>query len=130
MDEQAEEDLGQVGATPAMRSVLETLKDEGHVKDLVDAYRLCIALACAWNVEPNSSKSKNMTTMFAVNTLDTRALDLRIAVSELYPEWATSPYRACQSLAEQGAAILKEEMAGTSVSFADLVGKSEQIGSA
>ena len=123
-----EDDLAQIGASPDTRRTLELLRDEGHVKELVDGYRLCIAVACAWNEVPTFDGRSNRTTMFATNTVDTTSLDLRVALTELYPEYRAIPYRVAEALAEAGALIVNERMSGTHISLSELVRQAEEIG--
>jgi len=123
-----EDDLTQIGASPATRSVLETLKEEGHISELVDGYRLCIAVACAWNEQPDLGNRKNRTNMFGTNTIDSSGLHLRVALTELYPDYANTPYRVAESLAELGAKIVSERMSGTSIEFTELVDLASSIG--
>jgi hypothetical protein len=121
VDLPAEKDLVQIGASQESREVLETLKDAGHIADLMDGYRLAIALAIGFGREP-SLAVRERKTMFAVGNLDPDNA-IREAIREIYPQARTVPSRAAEDLAEQGLAIAKEKyLQGEDLSFAEILG--------
>lgn len=122
-------DLQQVGASGATRRLLTEMKDNGQIAELVDGYRLCIAVACTYGREPRIERDpqNRRTTMFAATTLDTEDLALRTAIAEIYPQARQTPYRAAEDLAEQGAEILQGYLEGESVKFTELIDRVEGL---
>jgi hypothetical protein len=107
------------------------LQQVGHIADLLDGYRLCIAIACTYGMVPNVERTgEKRTTMFAANTLDTPDLALRTAISEIYPDVRDTPYRAAEDLAEQGVAVLRDLLQGEDLRFTDLIQSVEELGTA
>jgi hypothetical protein len=120
-------DILQVRASAALRKFVKEMKDAGHVGEQVDAYRLCIAVAIAVGRLPDPERQrKGRDTMFAANTLDTDESALRIAISEMYPDVAGTPYRAAEDLAEQGAEILKNLWRDEEVRYTDVLDLAER----
>jgi hypothetical protein len=112
-------DIVQVGASAASRQVLEELQAAGHIGDLIDGYRLAIAVAIGFGREPRSIRVERRT-MFAVGNLDPD-LALRQAISEIYPAVREHPSRAAEDLAEQGLEVIRESMQGEELSLSDLL---------
>src|SRR5436190_953086 len=98
---EAPSDLVQVGASTATRGLLDDLRDNGHVADLMDGYRLAITTAIAFKRSPRQASRSERRTMFAAGNLDPD-MSLRSAIVEIYPESRGWPYRAAEDLAEQG----------------------------
>jgi hypothetical protein len=119
-------DLVQVGANPNTRSVLEDLRDHGHIADLMDGYRLAIAAAIAFARKPRHGERGERRTMFAAGNLDPD-MSLRSAIAEIYTDARTWPYRAAEDLAEQGAEILRNSMDGEEIWFDDLMRRIEEV---
>jgi len=119
-------DLVQVGASTTTRSVLEGLRDNGHVAELMDGYRLAITTAIAFKRAPRHAARGERRTMFAAGNLDPD-MSLRSAIVEIYPEARSWPYRAAEDLAEQGAEILKNSMDGEELWFEDLMRRIEEV---
>lgn len=117
---QRERDLVQIGASPKSREVLEALKDHGHISDLMDGYRLAIALAIGFDRTPRSEVRGERKTMFAVGNLDPDGA-IRQAIGEIYPATATTPSRAGEDLAEQGLEIISKSFEGEDISLAELL---------
>src|SRR4051794_34747548 len=89
------QDVQTLGGSRNLRKFLDDLRDGGHINELVDGYRLCIATACAFQRVPDLSQAYDgRTTMFAPTTLDTGDFAIRTAIAEIYPEVANTPYRA------------------------------------
>lgn len=116
-----ERDLVQIGASPESRDVLDRLRDAGHIGDLMDGYRLAIALAVGLGREPNLTVRGERKTMFAVGNLDPDNA-LREAIREIYPQARAMPSRAAEDLAEQGLAIAGDKyLQGEDIFFAEIV---------
>jgi hypothetical protein len=119
-------DLVQVGASAGTRSVLETLRDNDHIAELMDGYRLAIATAIAFKRNPRQTARGERRTMFAAGNLDPD-MSLRSAIAEVYPEARGWPYRAAEDLAEQGGEIIKNAMDGEEIWFEDLTRRIEEV---
>ena len=114
-------DLVQIGASPATRDILDNLQETGHIDDLMDGYRLAVAVAIAFGRQPRTSAPATpRRIMFAVGNLD-QDNSLRQTIAEIYPEVREIPSRAMEDLAEQGLDILADSMTGDELSFADLM---------
>lgn len=119
-------DLQQIGWTAETRRVLNELKDAGHIAELVDGYRLGVAVACAFGCQPRlEGRGERRTTAYATATVDTPDLSLRTAIGEIFPEARATPYRAIEDLAEQGVEILARQMDGDDLSFTQLLSSVE-----
>lgn len=115
-------DLQQIGWSAETRRVLSELKDAGHIAELVDGYRLAVAVACAFGCQPRlEGGGERRTTAYATATVDTPDLSLRTAIAEIFPEARATPYRSVEDLAEQGVEILARQMDGDHLSFSQLV---------
>src|SRR3954465_14272798 len=104
-------DLVQIGASAASREALDRLKENGHISDLMDGYRLAIAVAIGFGREPRLGIRGDRKTMFAVGNLDPDAA-IRQAIGEIYPAVRSTPSRAAEDLAEQGLEILGDSFEG------------------
>lgn len=113
-------DLVQIGANPTTRATLEKLKEHNHIAELMDGYRLGIAVAIAFGKEPDITPKSERTTMFAAGNLDPE-MALKSAIAEIYPGVRSTPYRAAEDLAEKGCAILEESFDGDVISYGDLM---------
>lgn len=118
--EQPERDLVQIGASNDSREILERLKSSGHLTDLMDGYRLAIAIAIGFGRDPRLGTTKERTTMFAVGNLDPDGA-LREAIKEIYPAARATPARAAEDLAEQGLEITKQSFQGEDFTFTDIL---------
>jgi len=117
-------DLAQIGWSPETRRVLQELKDAGHCNDALDGYRLAVAVACAYRLEPRLDRREGAaprTTAYNASAVDTADLSLRTAITEIFPAAKDVPYRAIEDLAEQGTEILAKQMEGDNLSFSELI---------
>jgi hypothetical protein len=112
-------DLVQVGVSAHSRQVLERMRDNGHIIDLIDGYRLGIAVAIAFGREPRASSNNERRTTFAIGSVDPDNA-IRQTISEMYPEARMWPSRAAEDLAEQGLKVIGQSFEGEDLSFADL----------
>jgi len=117
---QSTKDLVQVGASPASREVLERLQEQGHIEDMIDGYRLAIAVAIGFGREPRIGEKSDRKTMFAVGNLDPDSA-LREAIKEIYSGHRAVPARAAEDLAEQGLEIINDSFQGEVFSFIDIL---------
>lgn len=121
-DKPAERDLVQIGASTSSRAVLERLKELGHIAELMDGYRLAIAVAIGFGRLPRSKVNVERKTMFAVGNLDPDGA-LKEAIREIYPAVRATPARAAEDLAEQGLEIIEQNFDGDSFSFSGIVSR-------
>jgi hypothetical protein len=120
-----EKDLVQVGASSASREVLERLREQGHIADMMDGYRLAITVAIGFGRQPGGGEKGERKTMFAVGNLDPDSA-LREAIKEIYPTHRTTPARAAEDLAEQGLEIIGDSFQGENFSFAEILDRVEK----
>lgn len=113
-------DVATVGASDATAATLNELAELGHIGELSDGYRLGIAVALSFGRVPRPTARKGRKTMLSVSGLDPEQA-IKAAIREIYPEAETWPYRAAEDLAEQGVEILKNQMEGEDISFADVM---------
>lgn len=114
-------DLVQIGASQTSRETLATLRDDGHIADLMDGYRLAVAVAIGFGRTPNLDSSRDRRTMFAVGNLDPDN-SLREAIREIFPSCRLTPARALEDLAEQGIEILNDQyLTGTEFAFTEVI---------
>lgn len=113
-------DLVQIGANTTTRATLDKLREHDHIADLMDGYRLGIAVAIAFGKEPDPRPVSERVTMFATGNLDPD-MALKSAIAEIYPGVRTIPYRAAEDLAEKGCAILEEFFDGDDISYDSLM---------
>ena len=116
----AEKDLVQVGASPASREVLQRLREHGHIDDMMDGYRLAIAVAIGFGREPRAGEKGERKTMFAVGNLDPDSA-IREAIKEINPDHRAVPARAAEDLAEQGLELISESFQGENFSFTEML---------
>ena len=82
-------DLTQIGLSEDARSVLQLLRDGGHISDLADGYKMGIALAIAFRRDPSAEPSQRKT-YIAVGNLDPD-IHIKTAIAQMYPDWAPVP---------------------------------------
>ncbi len=117
----AKDDLLQIGVSTSGQKVLDEMHDGGLVSEQMDAYRLAIATAIAFGRSPRGTEG-SWKTKYAVSGIDPQQ-DLKVIVAEIYPNFATTPYRAIQDLADQGLDIIGAQMEGGTIFFGELVEK-------
>jgi hypothetical protein len=115
-------DLVQIGASARSREVLDQLQEHGHISDLMDGYRLAIAVAIGFGRTPRVGVRGDRKTMFAVGNLDPDSA-IREAIVEIYPAARATPSRAAEDLAEQGLEIISESFEGEDISLAELLAR-------
>jgi hypothetical protein len=120
-DVEAKDDLRQIGVSKSGQKVLDAMDAGGLVSEQMDAYRLAIATAIAFGRSPRGAEGtwKNK---YSVGGVDPQQ-DLRVIVAQIYPEYASTPYRAIQDLADQGLDILADNLEGGMIFFGEMVEK-------
>jgi hypothetical protein len=97
------EDTVTVGLTEDTHRMLQRLKEDNVFNEMVDGYRLGIALAIARRqIAPEGLK---MRTFVNAGSLDPD-LFFKNMIIELYPDLSSRPYAAAERLAEWGVAEL------------------------
>jgi hypothetical protein len=127
MPDRPVDDLKQVGISEASRAVLARLQETKppHIDELLDGYRLGIAVAIAFGREPRITRSTARTTIFSVASLDPDGW-LKAVITEVYPESRETPYRAAEDLAEQGLEIVGKDFEGDEIWFASIMDRIKQ----
>lgn len=120
-----DKDLVQVGASTRSRAILEELREVGHIGQLMDGYRLAIAVAIAFGRTPRMDTKESRPTMFAASSLDPDG-SIRATINETCPDARGRPYRAAEDLAEQGLSIIKDSMQGDELDLTGLLRRVEE----
>jgi hypothetical protein len=107
MSEVDERDLQQLRYSPTTRRFLTDLQETDQINERVDGFRLAVSVAVALGCTPRRDQSRqDWSNYAAVNTIDTDDAALRTVITEVFPDFRQTPYRAIEDLAEQGAQIL------------------------
>lgn len=120
----AKDDLRALGASATSQSHLDEMQRQKLIGDQMDGYRLAVATAIAFGRKPRAKADSSRTTKYAAGNLDPDQ-ELKTVVSEIYPDFKATPYRAIEDLAEQGLEILKTQSEGDTIWFGDLVSRLE-----
>lgn len=110
-------DKVQIGLSSETHEQLRRLREDGVFNDMLDAYRLGIALAIARGVIAPPETSFG--TIYQVSGVDPDG-SLRNLIAGLYPELAETPSRAMERLAEVGVAELSQLHEGGQLLFSEL----------
>jgi hypothetical protein len=104
-------DRSQVGLPESTDDLLKELcRDTRWFKGEADVYRLAVSLALARELHPRSEESDGgYTTKFSVQTLDPDG-QLALLIATLHPDYAGTPYRWAQRLANKGVCYLHSEL--------------------
>ena len=104
-------DRTQVGLPDATDDLLKELcRNTPWFKEEVDVYRLAVTLALARGLRPrNDEPDSGYTTKFTVHSLDPDGR-MALLVSSLAPEYAETPYRWAQRLANKGVNYLHNQI--------------------
>jgi hypothetical protein len=114
----AGEDNVTVGLTEESRAILRRLQEEEIFADMLDGFRLSLALAVSREIAPREDL-KSSTTAYNFGTLDPDG-GIRSALSELYPDRENLAALA-QGLAEAGIAEIGRMRAEGRVKFGALL---------
>jgi hypothetical protein len=89
-----------IGVSDATHPKLKRLKDDGHFREMADAYRFAIGLALAQGVTPPEISSQ---TVFSVATIDPDQ-SIRIAIQTIFGDSLgdTPVYKIAERLADWG----------------------------
>lgn len=110
MSESEERDLQQLRYSPVTRRLLTDLQETNQINERVDGFRLAVSLAVALGCTPRRDQSRqDWSNYAAANTVDTDDAALRTVITEVFPAFRRTPYRAIEDLAEQGAEILQQQ---------------------
>jgi hypothetical protein len=116
-------DLTQIGASLQAHEFFKDLVALGVVSEMMDGYRLAVAVAIAENKEPRRTEVKGRKTMYSTGNLDPDG-EMKTVVQECFPKWSQTPYRAIEDLADQGVKILRDIcMEGSDFFYAPLLEK-------
>ncbi len=108
-----------VGLTEATHSKLQRLKEDGHFKEMSDAYRFGIALALAQGATPPELSTR--TTVFSVATIDPDQT-IRNAIQTILGESVhnQSIYKMAERLADWGVQELAAQAERGEIDFVTL----------
>jgi len=89
-----------IGVAEATHAKLQRLKEDGHFREMADAYRFGIGLALARGVVPKEISSR---TVFSVATIDPQQ-ELRTAIQAVFGDQLNgiSVYKMAERLADWG----------------------------
>lgn len=120
-------DRSQVGLPDSTDDLLKELHAKTRwFKDEVDIYRLAVTISLARGLQPRKDEADTgYTTKFGVQTLDPDG-DLKLLISSLMPDYADTPYRWAQRLANKGVHYLHNEIVVKGRSMAEVLGATEQ----
>lgn len=108
-----------IGLSEKGHSILTRLKEDGHIGEMADGYRLGIALALASGVVPPDVPAPRKT-VFSVATIDP-AGDLAAAIRALAALDGGSVYRMAERLADFGVRELDERFGSSGFDAAALI---------
>ncbi len=108
-----------IGLSEDAHALLQRMKEDGHVAEMADAYRLGIALALARGIEPPEVKVPR-TTIFGVATIDPHK-DIAAAIRALMDLDGGSVYKMAERLAEWGVREMSDQAAGGFLDVASLM---------
>lgn len=100
-------DKNTIGVTKENGAFLDSLLEQGHFNDQIDAAKLALSLAIRSSVAPG--EATGVDTKWNVGSFD-KDSHVRTALTALYPDVAT-PYRLAEHLINAGLRLLKEHMA-------------------
>ncbi len=111
-----------IGVTDATHAKLQRLKEDGHFREMADAYRFGIGLALAQGVMPKEISSR---TVFSVATIDPQQ-ELKTAIQAVFGSQleGTAVYKMAERLADWG---VNELSALAEKGEIDVVGLFDQI---
>lgn len=115
----ADEDNITVRASDETKALLHRLKDEGYIDEMLDGYRLAVALAHVQGRLAPEGLNNKMNTFVNVGSLDKDG-SLRNLIAELYPDQAAKPYAIVERLAEAGVTELARLYENNQLRFSDL----------
>ena len=114
-----------IGLSEATHGKLQRLKEDGHFREMADAYRFAIGLAMAQGVVPPEISSSR--TVFSVATIDPNQ-ELRNAIQAvLGGQLEGSVYKMAERLADWG---INELAAAAERGEIDVVALFDQVGDA
>jgi hypothetical protein len=122
-------DRTQVGLPDSTDDLLKELRSKTHwFRDEVDVYRVAVTIALARGLQPRKDEvDSGYITKFSVQTLDPDG-DLRLLIASLAPDYADTPYRWAQRLANKGVHYLHNEIVVKGRSITEVLGAVEQVG--
>lgn len=111
-------DLTNLGLSSDAHRVLKELKASGTFEEMVDAYRLGVAIAIALRADPPAVSDR--ANVFGAATVDQTG-KLRTAVQALFPDSELTPYRLVERLANWGVLELERRRDGESIDLSGVV---------
>ena len=112
-------DRTQVRLSPQCRAILERWKASKQIGDMLDGYRLGIAVALAVGQEP-TEMPQNSVTYISASTLDPDG-EIRVVVKLLSGDTEHGEYYLCELLADQGVKYLNDKFPDGRIDFGRLL---------
>jgi hypothetical protein len=95
-----------IGLTPEGEKMIQQLMDQGYFKDMIDAAKYAMSVAIRTGASPSRVEGAN--TIWNVGSFDSDG-QIRQVFPILFPDY-DAPYRATESLVDQGLCILGEKI--------------------
>jgi len=111
-----------IGLSERAHEALRLMKEEGHVAEMADGYRLAIGLALSRGIVPPEISGKR-TTILSVATVDPDH-EIASAIRALMDLGGSPVYRMAERLAEWGVHELTRQFSGGTIDVAALIGAS------
>lgn len=108
-----------IGLSEKCHQYLKSLKENNNFEEMVDAYRLGIALALANKISP-PEVSQPRQTIFGISTVDPKG-EIFTVISVLCPDIDSSIYRHAEKLAEWGVNKLYSLSMNGDINFSELL---------
>jgi len=114
-----------IGVSEATHPKLQRLKEDGHFREMADAYRFGIALALAQGIQPPEISAR---TVFSVATVDPDQ-SIRNAISTIVGEdlRGSSVYKYAERLADWGIQELYAESVKGEIDILRLFDQAESV---
>ena len=112
-----------IGLSERVHSLLSRMKEDGHVNEMADGYRLGIALALAHGATPGEVPTPRKT-VFSVATIDPDQ-EIATAIKALGSPEGGSVYRLAERLAEWGVSELAERFESGPINVSALISTSQ-----
>ena len=119
------DDISKVGLSERVDAKLKRLQEEKHFSDMRDAYRVGIALAIAYGVNPPEIIPPKVQ-RYNISQID-EDKSIETAINLLMDTANVPPYRWAERLAEWGVEKLSQESEMGQIDFFKLLAKAQEM---
>ncbi len=119
------EDISKVGLSERIDTKLKRLQEEKYFTDMRDAYRVGIALALAYGIQPPEIIPPKVN-RYNISQID-EDKSIETAISLLMDTEGSPPYRWAERLAEWGVEKLSQESEKGQIDFLKLLADAKEI---